>query len=246
MINGRYSCRHGGKGGSSQKKSLLQTLGVLCVALVLALGAGAVVYLRWIPQGLFNRQQARVNPKDVQTSLRARFQSEDMQKIREEIRSVDIEAAYLEGNELLAAIPFEDSRTALTEEEAAREFSARGFLDLEKAYQSDYNGSQSVFSETPSTRYPVYSAVYVSTSGVYWSIQMVNGAMYASPISYNLEHTNQAEICYSESEMLTVYYAEKNQILELMPKESGIRLRVINRIDASRLEQLTNEVIDRW
>lgn len=244
VIDGRSTCRHGSKKRNSQKKYLIWISAVLCFVLVL--GVGTSVYMGWIPQSLFNRQQTRRNPKDVQKNLQARFHSEEMQALREEIHSVDVKAAYLEDNELLTVIPFENSRTAFTEEEAAREFAARGFLDLEKAYTSDANGGEPLFSETSSTRYPVYSAVYVSTSGVYWFIQMVNGAMYAYPISYNLEHTDQAEICYSESEKLMVYYAEKNQILELTPKESGTRLRVINRIDAARLEQLTNEVIDRW
>lgn len=64
-------------------------------------------------------------------------------------------------------------------------------------------------------------------------------------MDYNLESTRAAQLLISESQEITSYNSHTNKYYVTIPKESAVIVRIVEKIDAETLNQLTCEEIDR-
>lgn len=160
---------------------------------------------------------------------------------------IDIRAEYLEFNTLISEEPVRKSANTLTEAQASQFFADRGFGDIEITACFDEKGNYSeeaAISVDSAQKHPEYYAVYYSSTGEIWSLNLVAGKLYAAPISYNLEHMGQKQISLSESESTKVYNVDDNSYLELQPKVDDGTAKIVERIDADYLNRLTEGALD--
>ena len=74
---------------------------------------------------------------------------------------------------------------------------------------------------------------------------MINGSIFANPVSYNMNSERTAQLLISESEQLTSYESNTNKYYVTIPNEDAAIVRVVEKIDADSLNKLTVEEIDK-
>lgn len=130
-----------------------------------------------------------------------------------------------------------------TEAEAVRAFAARGFDSPVTAYFSadgDYLGELEV-SDGGSDRHPYYETTFALSDGAVWTVVLMGESFYAVPVSFNAESRWDAPRTLSESGSYLVYDDRENAFCTLDPKEDGLVLKRVDRIDAETLDGL-----DAW
>ena len=110
--------------------------------------------------------------------------------------------------------------------------------------EGDYSEAREI-SRDSSEMHPTYEAPYVSETYEMWTVLDYNGQMMAYPVSYNIDSSRSAELIISESESITSYDSDSNSFYEVVPSESKLIVRQVGRIDASTLDSLTAEEIDK-
>ncbi len=135
-----------------------------------------------------------------------------------------------------------------TEAEAIAFFRDRGFTQY--AVTTDYAADGSFIDEITVTeqsnaRHPVYTTIYVTSSGAQWTISEVNGQIYAVPVTYNLEGSFTVEHILSETDTFVSFDSATGTFYEISPNRSEIVLKKVGRIDASTLETMTAEEVNR-
>lgn len=156
------------------------------------------------------------------------------------------EAFYRENSDIKKIINVTDSIDTLTEAEANKILKERGFSDFPIIYEFSISGE--FVDETEAVdnnnKHPVYQTHYVSDSDMLWTIDIINGSIFANPVTYNLEETKyDAQLIISETDELTSYDDESNRYYVTVPKESAVIVKTVERIDAETLNQLTVEEI---
>ena len=100
--------------------------------------------------------------------------------------------------------------------------------------------------EGSTNKHPMYETSYIAENGDVWTIFVVNGAIFARPVSFNLESELEAELLFSETKEVTSYDDETNKFYVTIPKESAAIVKVVDKIDAETLDKLTVEVINNY
>ena len=107
----------------------------------------------------------------------------------------------------------------------------------------DYSEATEI-SQGSSTKHPTYQTYYVSKNGDVWTIFMINGAIMANPVSYNIQSDLDAQVILSESNTVMSYDGTTNGFYETIPNKSSLIVKTVDRIDAETLENLTIGAID--
>ena len=139
-----------------------------------------------------------------------------------------------------------ESSNLLTEAEAVSFLRDRGFAQYPVTHTYSMNGNyygETVASGNSSERHPMYQTYYSSTSGVLWTIYLINGEVFADPVSVNLEYGLNPPVLVSESSTLTSYDNSTNTFYTTVPHETEVRVRVVGRIDAAAVDNLTSEEV---
>lgn len=139
------------------------------------------------------------------------------------------------------------SEDVLTESQVFSILRDRGFTEYPITCNYSMDGTydpEMVFSENSTTMHPMYETYYITSEDEVWTIFVINGAIMAQPVSYNLQSGLGVEVLLSETNTLTSYDGVTNQFYETIPNDSTIILKTVDRIDAETLETLTNGVID--
>jgi hypothetical protein len=164
------------------------------------------------------------------------------------LEPVDAEEYLEEIGEIRKIYSVDSSESIQTEEKLVDMLSERGFdqYDVETNYSMDgeYYDSK-VVSDDSTEEHPIYETYFVSADESMWSIEIVNGSIYASPFSYNLEEDLQVPVILSETEYITFYDSATNQFFEVIPDSSEMIVKVVTKIDAEMLEGFTTEEIDK-
>ena len=84
---------------------------------------------------------------------------------------------------------------------------------------------------------------FVAEDGAVWSVFIVGKTIAANPASYNLESDLDAQVLVSETETLTSYTEMGNKFYETIPKESAVKLKVVDKITNQKLNDLTYEEV---
>lgn len=155
---------------------------------------------------------------------------------------------YFNNSEVIAVVNARESEDVPTCAEVTTLLKERGFTGFEILYEYTMDGEyteKAQISEGSSEKFPMYQTFYVSSCGEIWSIYVVNGAVFANPVSFNLQSTLGVQLLISESETLTSYDEEESKFYVTIPYESAVIVKPIDEINAGALDRLTIEEIGR-
>lgn len=158
---------------------------------------------------------------------------------------VDADDYYNSAADVLDVIDVKESDRVQTETEVVEDLQGRGFVDYPITTEYSMDGDLTEEQEVTGSKesHPSYQTYYISTSGEYWSIIVMNGCIMANPISYNIQSGQSVQVVLSESESIMCYDGPTNQFYETIPYESSLIVKVVEHIDAQMLDQMTVEVI---
>lgn len=134
-----------------------------------------------------------------------------------------------------------------TETEAYQNLEERGFAGQPINVEYDMNGEYSSATEispTGTLKHPIYYTMFIAENGDVWMIFEINGAVFASPISYNYGNSYSVEVMISETETITSYDSTVNKFYVTKPLESVLNVKVVERIDAETLNRISTEGVD--
>lgn len=151
---------------------------------------------------------------------------------------------YKNNAELKATIYAEDSEDVLTEEEVEPFLEGKGFGEYQTTYDYSIYGESNddtVIDDSSDELHPMYQTYYISKNGEAWAIYVINGAVFANPISFNLNSDLNAQLLISESKTLTSYDEETNQFYVTIPHATEAIVHTVDAINADTLDRLTIE-----
>lgn len=150
--------------------------------------------------------------------------------------------------EIISVESAESYDGALTASEALSIAEERGFDQRELTYDFDISGEYvggSEASEGQDEKAPMYQTQYVTENGDVWNVYLIGDAVCACPISYIYEAELDYEIIFSESDSLISYDDTENKFYTTVPKESVVKLVVVDEINAETLENYTAEELEK-
>jgi len=110
--------------------------------------------------------------------------------------------------------------------------------------KGDYTDETEV-SAGSANRHPTYQTFYVSENREGWVIDVINGEIFANPVSFNLESDTNVMFLVSTTETLTSYDDATNKFYVTIPNDSEIFVKTVDSIDAETLDRLTVKEICR-
>jgi len=161
-----------------------------------------------------------------------------------------VEEYYEENSEEIVAVEaVEENKGVFSEKEAIKFMSERGFTEYPLTYDYNIDGTytdEAEASPESDEKHPMYMTYFVAEDGAIWSVFIVGRTITANPASYNLESDLDAQVLVSETETITSYTEMGNRFYETIPKESAVKLKVVDKITNQKLNDLTyEEVIDQ-
>lgn len=173
--------------------------------------------------------------------------SEDINYENYKLEPLDADEYFEQNSNVTEEINVNDSNEVLTEAEVVETLAERGFKDVfittEYTIDGIYNDAYEI-SDASSVKHPIYETYYVTEKNEFWTIMVINGDVMAIPVSYNLQSTLGVQVVISESISVTSYDSSTNKFYKNVPNESVMTVKVVEKIDAETLENLTIEVID--
>lgn len=160
----------------------------------------------------------------------------------------DAEEYFKNNSTIITVLNVRDIDTVLSESEAYSVLTERGFDEY--AIVTDYfmNGEFSDDMEISSNsleKHPIYKTYHMTPDGDLWQILIVNNAIYANPLSYNIKYINEIPVAISETDEITSYDSVTNKYYINNPNETIMKVKKIKRIESATLNQLTREEIDQ-
>lgn len=145
-------------------------------------------------------------------------------------------------NELIEILDAKTSDSIPSEAEAIELLERRGFADCTVTYPFDLDGKyceDAEITEGNHEKRPIYIAYYRTEKNRLWTIHIINGEVFACPVSYKLDSDANVEVIVSETETITSYDCEDNKFYVTIPRNSQVKIVRVDRIDAETLESLT-------
>ncbi|RKD30458.1 zinc ribbon domain-containing protein [Lacrimispora algidixylanolytica] len=163
------------------------------------------------------------------------------------IEHPDADAYYKKNTEIISEISAKKSNEVQTEKELMSSVESRGFtkypISSEYSIDGEYYTATNITNDS-SDKHPIYQTYYQSSSNDLWTIFIINGAVIANPVTYNMQSKLGVQLLISESETITSYDSATNKFYKTIPNESEVIIKVVNRIDTETLDKLTIGVID--
>ena len=162
--------------------------------------------------------------------------------------TVDAGTYYQEIGDVISITKADGSEKVPTEGEVRKILTDRGFDRYE--ITTGYSISGEYLGDKPigdtGTKHPLYETYFMSESGMLWSVEVIDGSLFAYPASYNLESGKDVLAIVSEKDSIIGYDSETNQYFEYVPKKTAAVVIKVETIDAEHLNQLTKEEIDKY
>jgi hypothetical protein len=162
--------------------------------------------------------------------------------------TVDAGTYYQEIGDVISITGADGSEKVPTEGEVRKILTDRGFDRYE--ITTGYSISGEYLGDKPigdtGTKHPLYETYFMSESGMLWSVEVIDGSLFAYPASYNLESGKDVLAIVSEKDSIIGYDSETNQYFEYVPKKTAAVVIKVETIDAEHLNQLTKEEIDKY
>lgn len=158
---------------------------------------------------------------------------------------------------IIETIRADKSEDVLTEAQVVEELKTRGFglgidadgnpigypITYEYSIDGQYTEETEV-SDNSIVKHPMYQTLYMSQAGdVGWVIYVINGKIFASPASFNLETDTEKELLVTEDEAgkFTSYCDGKFYVT--ISNGSTVYTKTVTRIDAETLDELTFDIL---
>ncbi len=165
------------------------------------------------------------------------------------ISAPDADSYYEENSKIVSKFDANDSEGVYTEAEAMTFFTNLKFGDypITTEYSMDGTYYDAVDISADSTeKHPIYQTYYISENSDLWMVYLINDAIMATPVSYNMQSDLEVQVTISESDTVTSYDSVSNKFYETVPNDSALLVLTVEKIDAETLEQLTLEEIDNY
>ncbi len=136
------------------------------------------------------------------------------------------------------------SENILTESEAIEFLAGKGFVDFPVMYEYSIDGTYNEETDADSdsdTKHPAYQTYYISANDELWTIHIIDGEIYANPVSFNVVSDLGVLLLVSASEILCSYDYETNKFYLSEPIDSELKMIKVDGIDAETLDNLTIE-----
>lgn len=159
---------------------------------------------------------------------------------------ITAEEYYKQNGTIISVVKANESDTIQTEQEIIDFLNQRGFTQFPITQDYLMNGELSgiaVESETQNT-YPSYSTSYITANGDVWTINVINGRIFAFPETYNYNSDLGIPVIISEKTSVISYDSLTNTFFETVPNSDVLIVKTVSAIDAQTLEKLTAEEID--
>lgn len=153
----------------------------------------------------------------------------------------DAEDYFEENSEVLSTFDAEESDSVLTEAEVCKMLAERGFdqypITTTYSMEGEYFDAIEV-SENSDTKHPLYETYYVTEQGDYWLLYVINDSLIAQLIVYSYQYEPDSAVVLSESNSVVSYDNTTNRFYETIPHESVMKIQVVERLDATTLDNL--------
>ena len=219
---------------------------VLCVAVIVCV-ASACSYPSWWPwqSGTPDNPMPTFATEPPESEIEELSPS-NMDSGRETygIEAPDPEEYYSENGEILNREDAATSDKAMTETDVVAMLQERGFENMPVEAEVDMAGEylDEYEIENPTdTKHPTYQTYYFSAAEEMWTIMITGNQITANPVSFNMDSALPAQVIVSESDTLISYDNATNRYYTTIPKESALIVRVVDRITADALDQITTE-----
>ena len=160
----------------------------------------------------------------------------------------DADNYYWDNSEVLEVKSAPASPELTTGAQTKNLLDGRGFDVFPIYCEYDINGNYIELQEIPADtadKYPMYQTYYMSAAKEMWTVFVIDGKIFANPVSYNMTSGLGVQLLVSESEVLTSYDEEGNLYYVNIPKDTAVITKVVDRIDAATLDTLTVEVLGK-
>ena len=215
---------------------------IIAVVICLLIAGAIILFLNKYKQN--NRNSTTENNSAI-TSNSTNENPDGVQKNTEyTIEYPDVEQYFKDNSSIVSVVSVKDSTTLLSESEAKQLLLSRGFTDypVTTEYTIEGNIIEAVeISDTSTDKHPIYSTYYINSNNEVWVINVVEGTITASPLSYNLTYKDKTPIIVSESNEIVSYDSSSNQFYKTIPNDTTMDVRSVDRIDADTLDKLTVE-----
>lgn len=162
--------------------------------------------------------------------------------------TIDADSYFEERGEVLRTIDAKESKKVKTERSATELLTDYGFGELPIEAEYDMNGTYSDAAEISGEsgeKHPMYTTFYQTENGDWWCIYVIDGAVFADPVSYNLQSGSGCRVLLSETTHVISYDNVSNQFYETVPDTDELRLITVMKVDAGTLEQMTREELSK-
>lgn len=164
------------------------------------------------------------------------------------IEHPDADAYYKNNAEIITTVEVDKSDKVQTESDVMDGLEKRGFgscsIWSEYTMEGEYSGSYEVAGAPD--KHPIYQTYYISSNNELWTIIIINGSVMANPVSFNMQSGLNAQVIFSETEIITSYDSVTNKFYETIPNDSELIVKVVEQIDAETLDSLTIEGINGY
>lgn len=227
----------GSKGKKSRRFLVRSVLSLIIVLLITVL----LNYFGIIQVPILNNFMTKIGVESELTGTKEM----DIDSLK--IEHPDADEYYKHNAKVISEINAKKSKEVKTEKELISTVKSRGFSEYPIFSEYSIDGefyTATNISDDSSDKHPIYQTCYVSSSDELWTIFVINGDVIANPVTYNMQSELGVQLLISESEAITSYDSVTNKFYKTIPNKSEVILRVVNKIDAETLDELTIGVID--
>ena len=171
----------------------------------------------------------------------------DLSETTDDEEYIDAEEYYNSHSKVVETIKVEESSSIKTVAEAMNLLSTKGFDSSQARAKYSIEGEfiDTSITQGSNKKYPIYEVQYISKSNEMWTITVVDEFVMAFPVSFNLQSKLDAELIVSEHEFIMSYDEYSNKFFKNIPYETTAHIKVVDRIDATALDTLTIEVLNK-
>lgn len=149
---------------------------------------------------------------------------------------------YFQGHsQVLTATNAKKSENVFTESEVAALLANRGFnsvITTDYGIDGSYIGVSELL-EPSSEKHPIYETTFLSQNEELWEIYVIDGDIFANPVSSNTQSAPDIQFLVSESDEVTSYDCTSNTFYKTIPDPSTLTVQKVSSIDAETLNTLT-------
>ena len=233
--------------GQKLKRFFIKLFVILLVLLILVGSAICVlVYYDLIKVQTINNILTFAGIKELSYSQEI-LRPEDDYKELYEVTPPDADSYYKDNSRIVSEVDVNNSDNVTTEKDTCVLLNARGFseypITTDYSMDGEYSNSN-VISDSSTTKHPIYQTFFVSKNGYVWNVFVIDGKVYANPVTYNLQSDFNVQVILSESDSVTSYDSTTNKYYETVPNKNTLIVKKVDQINAKTLESLTVERIN--